>query len=64
MSTKLLRKSKIDKSKLIKIIDEIFSSIMYPIRITGKEKKIDKNNGIDIKLTGIKNFNESSKVSE
>ena len=30
----------------------------------GIEKNKDKNNGINIKLNGIKNLNESSKVKE
>ena len=61
---KLLIKSKIDSSKLIKIIEDIFKSTKYPIRIIGKEKNKDKNNGMSIKLNGIKNLNESSKVKE
>ena len=61
---KLLRKSKMDNSKLIKIIEDIFKSIKYPTRTIGREKNKDKNNGINIKLNGIKNLNESSKVKE
>ena len=61
---KLLRKSKMDNNKLIKIIEDIFKSIKYPTRTIGKEKNRDKNNGINIKLNGIKNLNESSKVKE
>ena len=61
---KLLRKSKIDNSKLIKIIEDIFKSTKYPTRTMGIDKNKDKNNGINIKLNGIKNLNESSKVKE
>ena len=61
---KLLRKSKMDNSKLIKIIEDIFKSTKYPTKIIGNERNKDKNNGINIKLNGIKNLNESSKVKE
>ena len=61
---KLLKKSKTDNSKLIKIIEDILKSIKYPTKIMGKEKNKDKNNGINIKPNGIKNLNESSKVKE
>ena len=62
--TKLLRKSKIDNNKLIKIIEDIFKSTKYPTKIIGNVRNKDINNGINIKLNGIKNLNESSKVKE
>ena len=62
--TKLLKKSKIENNKLIKIIEDIFKSTKYPTRTMGIEKNKDKNNGINIKANGIKNLNELSKVKE
>ena len=64
VNTKLLKKSKEDKSKLIKIIEDIFSSIKCPKKSKGNEKNKDKNNGINIRPKGIKILNESSNVNE
>ena len=61
---KLLIKSKIEISKLNKIIEDIFNSTKYPKKIIGNEKNNDKNKGISNKANGIKNLNESSKVKE
>tara|TARA_B100001029_G_C14663282_1_gene235568 strand:+ start:176 stop:361 length:186 start_codon:yes stop_codon:yes gene_type:complete len=60
----LLKKSDKAKTKLIKKIEDIFLSQKFPIKTIGKEKNKDKNKGIKIKLKGIKNLNESSKVKE
>ena len=60
----LLRKSDIAKDKLIKKIDDIFSSQKLLTNTIGKEKNKDKNIGIKTKLIGIKNLNDSSKVNE
>jgi hypothetical protein len=60
----LLIKSESEKAKLIKKIDDIFFSQKFPINNIGNEKNKDKNKGINIKLNGIKNLNDSSKVNE
>ena len=60
----LLKKSPIEKNKLIKKIEDIFLSIKFPTKIIGIEKKRDKNNGIKINANGIKNLKELSKVNE
>ena len=60
----LLIKSESEKAKLIKKIDDIFFSQKFPINKIGNEKNRDKNRGINIKLSGIKNLNDSSKVNE
>jgi len=60
----LLIKSESEKAKLIKKIDEIFFSQKFAINNIGNEKNKDKNKGINIKLNGIKNLNDSSKVNE
>ena len=59
-----LKKSDKEKIKLIKKIEDIFFSIKFPTKIIGKEKKSDKNSGINIRENGIKNLNDSSKVKE
>ena len=60
----LLIKSDIPKNKLIKKIDDIFSSQKLLANNIGKEKNKDKNRGIKTKLIGIKNLKDSSKVKE
>ena len=60
----LLVKSDIPKNKLIKKIDDIFSSQKLLVNNIGKEKNKDKNRGIKTKLIGIKNLKDSSKVKE
>ena len=62
--TKLLKKSVIAKSALIKIIEDILRSIKYPINVMGREKNNERNKGIKINANGIKNFKELSNVSE
>ena len=64
MSIVLLKKSPIEKNKLIKKIEDIFLSIKFPAKIIGIEKNRDKNNGIKINAKGIKNLKELSKVNE
>ena len=60
----LRKKSASEKAMLIKKIEDIFLSQKFPIKTIGKEKNKDKNKGINIKLNGIKNLNDSSKVNE
>ena len=61
---KLLKKSTVENKILIRIIEDIFNSIKYPISTIGNEKNKERNNGIKIRAKGIKNWNDSSKVSE
>ena len=58
------KKSAIEKAILIKKIEDIFFSQKLPINKIGTEKNKDKNKGINIKLNGIKNLKDSSKVKE
>ena len=60
----LLIKSESEKAKLIKKIEDILFSQKFAINNIGNEKNKDKNKGINIKLNGIKNLNDSSKVNE
>ena len=60
----LRKKSESEKAMLIKKIEDIFFSQKFPINKIGNEKNSDRNRGIDIKLSGIKNLNDSSKVNE
>ena len=60
----LRKKSASEKAMLIKKIEDIFFSQKFPINVIGNEKNRDKNRGINIKLIGIKNMNDSSKVNE
>ena len=60
----LLIKSESEKAKLIKKIDDIFFSQKFPINNIVNEKNKDKNKGINIRLNGIRNLNDSSKVNE
>ena len=64
VSIVLLKKSKTEKVKLIKKIDDILSFKNFPTKTIGKEKNKDKNNGISIKANGIRTLNESSNVNE
>ena len=52
---KLLKKSTVENKILIRIIDDTFNSIKYPISIIGNEKNKERNNGIKIRAKGIKN---------
>ena len=61
---KLLKKSTVESKILIRIIEDIFNSIKYPISTIGNEKNNERNNGIKIRAKGIKNWNDSSKVNE
>ena len=63
-SSLLRKKSEIENTVLIKKIDEIFLSQKFPTNNIGNEKKRDKNRGISIRLKGIRNLKESSKVKE
>ena len=58
------KKSAIEKAILIKKIEDILFSQKFPINKIGNEKNRDRNRGINIKLRGIKNLNDSSKVNE
>ncbi len=60
----LLRKSATEKIPLIKKIEDIFLSEKFPINNIGSEKNKDRNKGINTNPNGIKNLNETSKVSE
>ena len=60
----LRKKSASEKAMLIKKIEDIFFSQKFPTNKIGNEKNKDKNSGINIKLNGIKNLNDSSKVNE
>ena len=57
-------KSEKPNNKLIKKIEEIFSSIKNPVIIIGIEKKSDRKSGIKINPNGIKILKVSSKVIE
>ena len=60
----LLKKSATEKIPLIKKIEDIFLSEKFPINNIGSEKNKDRNKGINSNPNGIKNLNETSKVSE
>ena len=61
---KLLKKSTVANKILIRIIEDIFNSIKYPIITIGNEKNNERNNGIRKRAKGIKNLNVSSNVNE
>ena len=62
--TMLLKKSAIEKAKLIKKIEDKFLSTRLPTNIMGREKNNERNKGIKIKANGIRNLKELSKVNE